>query len=399
MSRIGRVVSRIRSFLIAAVILAASVGLAALLVSLAPEPARTEPPPQIPFAQTDRVTADSGAIPVFGAGTVRPSAEVDVAPQVGGRVVWVDPGFQSGGRVKAGQTLFRLEEADYLHRVQEARASLAARRVALLQEEEQAAIARAQFELYSGRQGDTPPPAAANPLALREPQLKAARAALGRDEALLAAAELALARTRVTAPFDGFVREESVGVGQIVAPGQPVGRLFAAAAVEVVVPLTNAEADLIPGLWDLRPGDGDRRVGVRVVARYGGGSRAWEGYVDRAETSVDERTRTIDVIVRVPDPFTGSDSPLLVGAFVEVEIEGLRLDRYYKVPRAAMRPGNEVWLAKEGLVSIVAVHVLQRGDDEVFVTGGLESGQAVITGGIQFATEGMRVLTDADPAP
>ena len=399
MSRIGRVVSRIRSFLIAAVILAASVGLAALLVSLAPEPARTEPPPQIPFAQTGRVTAVSGTLPVYGAGTVRPSAEVDVAPQVGGRVVWVDPGFQSGGRVKAGQTLFRLEEADYLHRVQEARASLAVRRVALLQEEEQAAIALSQFELYSGRQGDTPPPAAANPLALREPQLKAARAALGRDEALLAAAELALARTRVTAPFDGFVREESVGVGQIVAPGQPVGRLFAAAAVEVVVPLTNAEADLIPGLWDLRPGDGDRRVGVRVVARYGGGSRAWEGYVDRAETSVDERTRTIDAIVRVPDPFAGGDSPLLVGAFVEVEIEGLRLDRYYKVPRAAMRPGNEVWLAKEGLVSIVAVHVLQRGDDEVFVTGGLESGQAVITGGIQFATEGMRVLTDADPAP
>ena len=30
---------------------------------------------------------------------------------------------------------------------------------------------------------------------------------------------------------------------------------------------------------------------------------------------------------------------------MEVEIEGLRLDRYYKVPRAALRPGNEVWLA------------------------------------------------------
>ena len=399
MSRIGRVLSRIRSFLVAAVILGASVGVAYLLVSLAPEPARTEPPPQIPFAQTARVTAVSGAIPVYGAGSVRPSAEIDVAPQVGGRVVWVDPGFQSGGRVKAGQTLFRLEEADYLYRVQEARASLAARRVALLQEEEQAAIARDQFELYSERQGDTPSPAAVNPLTLREPQLKAARAALGRDEALLAAADLALARTRVTAPFDGFVREESVGVGQIVAPGQPVGRLYAADAVEVVVPLTSSQADLIPGLWDLEPGDGDRRVGARVVARYGGGSHAWEGYVDRGETSVDERTRTVDVIVRVPDPFAGSNPPLLVGAFVEVEIEGLRLDRYFKVPRAGLRPGNEVWLAKEGLVSIVSVQVLQRGDDEVFVTGGLESGQAVITGGVQFATEGMRVLTDADPAP
>ncbi len=401
MSRIGRVVSRTRSFLISGVILGGSVGLAYLLVSLAPEPARTEPPPQIPFAQTARVTAESGAIPVYGGGTVRPSAQIDVAPQVGGRVVWVDPGFQSGGRVKAGQTLFRLEEADYLFRVREARASLAARRVALLQEEELAAIARAQYELYSERQGDTASQPDANPLTLREPQLEAARAALGRDEALLAAADLALSRTRVTAPFDGFVREESVGVGQIVAPGRPVGRLFAADAVEVVVPVTNAEAELIPGLWDLEPGDGDRRVAVRVVARYGGGTHAWKGYVDRGETSVDERTRTVDVIVRVPDPFAaGSNPPLLVGAFVEVEIEGLRLDRYFKVPRAALRPGNEVWLVGQGgLVSIVPVHVLQRGDDEVFVTGGLESGGTVITGGIRFATEGMRVLTDADPTP
>lgn len=404
MSRIGtpirNAMANLRSFLIAAVILAASVGLAALLVSLAPEPARTEPPPQIPFAQTARVTAGSGAIPVYGGGTVRPSAEIAVAPQVGGRVVWVDPAFQSGGRVKAGQTLFRLEEADYLYRVQEARASLAARRVALLQEEERAAIARGQFELYSQRQGDTPSPPAANPLTLREPQLEAARAALGRDEALLAAADLALSRTRVTAPFDGFVREESVDVGQIVAPGQPVGRLFAADAVEVVVPVTNAEAELISGLWELGPGDGDRRVGARVVARYGGGTHAWKGYVDRGETSVDERTRTVDVIVRVPDPFAGSNPPLLVGAFVEVEIEGLRLDRYFKVPRAALRPGNEVWLAGEGgWVSIVPVQVLQRADDQVFVLGNLAPGQAVITGGLQFATEGMRVLTEAAPAP
>lgn len=389
--------SRIRSFLISAVIIGVSLGLAWFLIDRAPEPARTEPPPQIPFAQTARVTAESGAIPVYGGGTVRPSAQIDVAPQVGGRVVWVDPGFQSGGRVKAGQTLFRLEEADYLYRVQEARASLAARRVALLQEEERAAIARAQYELYSARQGSQP---AASPLTLREPQLEAARAALGRDEALLAAADLALSRTRVTAPFDGFVREESVDVGQIVAPGRPVGRLFAAAAVEVVVPVTNAEAELIPGLWELRPGDGDRRVGARVVARYGGGTHAWQGYVDRGETSVDERTRTVDVIVRVPDPFAGSNPPLLVGAFVEVEIEGLRLDRYFKVPRAALRPGNEVWLAGEGgLVSIVPVQVLQRGDDEVFVTGGLESGGTVVTGGVRFATEGMRVLTKAAPAP
>ena len=336
---------------------------------------------------------------MYGAGTVRPSAEIDVAPQVGGRVVWVDPGFQSGGRVKAGQALFRIEEADYLHRVQEAEANLAARRVALLEEEERAAIARDQYQLYSERQGSASSAPAANPLTLREPQLKAARAALERDQARLADAELSLSRTRVTAPFDGFVRDESVDVGQILAPGQSVGRLFAADAVEVVVPVSDADAALIPGLWELAPGDGDRRVAARVVAPSRRGSHAWEGYVDRGEAALDERTRTIDVIVRVTDPFSAGVHPLLVGAFVEVEIEGLAPDDYFKVPRAALQPGDEVWTVKDGVVSIVPVRVLQRADDRVFVTGGLEGGGKVVTGGIRFATEGMRVLTEADPAP
>ena len=402
--------SRFRSFIVAGAIIAVSVGLAAFLVSLAPEPARTEPPPPIPFAQTGLVTAGAGPIPVYGAGTVRPSAEIDISPQVGGKVVWVHPGFRSGGRVEAGQTLFRIEEADYLFRVREAKANLAARRVALLQEEEQAAIARAQYELYSGSRGDTAS-SAANPLTLREPQLEAARAAMDRDEARLAEANLSLSRTRVTAPFDGFVREESVDAGQIVSPGQPVGLLFSADAVEVAVSLSDADAALIPGLWQLEAGDGNRKVAARVAARYGGESFAWEGYVDRGETSLDEQTRTIDVIVRVPDPFSasvpadgagvpGGNPPLLVGEFVEVEIQGLELDGYFEVPRAALRAGDEVWMVDEGgVVSIVPVRVLQRADDRVFATGDLGSGGAVITGGIQFATEGMLVRTGADPSP
>ena len=46
------------------------------------------------------------------------------------------------------------------------------------------------------------------------------------------------------------------------------------------------------------------------------------------------------------------------------------------------------------------IHVaplLQRADDEVFVTGAQREGQAVITGGLQFATEVMRVQIGTDP--
>lgn len=403
--------SRLTSFLVAGGILGVSVALAALLISLAPEPTRTEQPPQVPFVQTGLAVAGSGPVPVFGSGTVRPSTEIDVVSQVGGRIVWVDPGFQSGGRFAADQTLFRIEEVDYQYRVQEAEASLAASQLALLREQEQASIARAQHDLYTARQGKPSSDDNANPLALREPQLKAAQAALHRDEARLADANLALRRTQVTAPFDGYVQEESVDAGRIVAAGQPVARVFAADAVEVVVPLSDSDAALIPGLWSLSAGDGNRSVGARVVARFGEGSYAWTGYVDRSEPYLDRQTRTIDVIVRVPNPFRsgqpvdgsarpGNSPPLLVGKYVEVEINGLERDDYYLVPRAALQSGNEVWIVRDGgSVHIVPVQVLQRNADSVYVTGNLEDGQAVVTGGIQFTTDGMRVQTDTGQAP
>ena len=392
----------------AGLIVGASVAVAALLISLAPEPTRVEPPPQIPFAQTGSIVAGSGPIPVYGAGTVRPSAEIDIAPQVSGKVVWVDPGFRSGGRVEAGQAIFRIEEADYLYRVQEAEANLAARRVALLEEQERAEIARTQYELYSARQGDSA--STVSPLTLREPQLNAALAALQRDETRLADANLALSRTLVVAPFEGFVREEFVDVGQIVSAGQRVGRLFASDAVEVVVPLSDSDAALIPGLWDLEGRGEQPGAAARVAAEYGGTSYVWDGYVDRAEAFLDAQTRTVDVIVRVPDPFSASvpgsgtagpsgAPPLLVGEFVEVEIEGLDVDGYFRVPRASLQPGNEVWLVRDGAVEIVPVLVLQRADDEVFVTGSLEDGLAVITGRVPFATEGMPVQTGTDALP
>jgi RND family efflux transporter MFP subunit len=408
--------SRRRSFLIAAGILGGAVVLAAVMIALRPDPPLREPGSQAPFVTTASATGRDGAIPVYSAGTVRPRAEIDVAAQINGKVASVAPAFQSGGRVSAGEVLFRIDDADYQNRVQQARANVAAQLVALLQAEEEARIARAEYEGFLRRRGDGAPPGEASPLTLREPQLAAARAALARDSAALADAELALSRTEVSAPFSGIVRTEMVDVGQFVAAGQGVGRLYADDAVEVVVPLSDADAALIPDLWMLDAGDGDASVEATVIAEYGDRTYTWSGYVDRAEAALDEQTRTIDVVVRVPDPFAGGRAtaledggaeaspddghggpPLLVGQFVEVRIAGAAPEQYFTVPRAALRTGNEIWaLHQDSLVTIVPVGVLQRADELVYVTGPLVGGQSVVLNGLQFATEGMVVRTDTD---
>ena len=407
--------NRRRLLTIAGILVGAS-GVAGVMIMVRPDPPRRPAEPQSPIVSVETVVAGSGPIPVFGAGTVRPLWEIDIAAEVGGKIVAVSPNLQSGGHVSAGEVLVRIDPAEYENRVQQAEADVATERVALLQAEQEAQIARTEYEQFRARENRRGNAAAPpSPLVLREPQLQAARAALARAEAQLRDAELVLSRTAITSPFDGRVRNEVADLGRLVTAGQSLGQIYASDAVEVVVPVSDDDAFLIPNLWSLQAGDDDRSIPATVTIEYGARRFFWEGYVDRAETALDEQSRTIDLVIRVPDPFspgravegsvvegsavkslaaaeTGAGPPLLVGQFAQVAIEGLELAEYFILPRRALRPGNEVWaIAADGRVQIVAVDLLQETDEQLYVVGDFTEGQFVIVAGINLATNGMEV--------
>jgi len=385
-------------------ILGGAVGAAQLMIMLRPDPPRRPPEPESPIVSVETVVAGSGPILVFGGGTVRPRWEIDVAPEVGGKIVAVSPNLQSGGHVSAGEILVRIDSAEYENRVQQAEADVATQQVALLQAEEEAEIARTEYEQFRARQSRNGADAARpSPLVLREPQLQAAQAALARAEAQLRDAELVLSRTEVVSPFDGRVRSEVADLGRLVSAGQSLGQIYASDAVEVVVPMSDNDAALIPNLWSLQAGDDDRSISATVSIAYGARRFFWEGYVDRAEATLDEQSRTIAVVIRVPDPSsrgraieggseTGVAPPLLVGQFAQVTIDGLELAEYFVLPRRALRLGNDVWtIGPDGRVRIVAAEVLQATDERIYVVGDFTDGQPVIVGGIALATNGMEV--------
>lgn len=368
-----------------------------LMLVLRPSPARVEPPRQVPTVTTVEVQAQEGPIRVRGSGTVRPSAEVTVSPQVGGRVAWVSPSYVSGGRVRRGEPLFRIEPADFENAVQAAEAEVAERHVALMEAEEEVALAREEWARIARREGLDPDPDSAGALVLREPQLGAARAALQSAEARLEDATLALERTWVRAPFDGAVREESLDIGQFVGAGQTVGRLYATEAVEIVVPMSDRQAALIGGLWSARAGDDGTRIPARVEAEFGGRRHAWEAWVDRAETALDEETRTVDVVLRVPNAF-GDDPeqpdrpPLLLGTFAHADIEGRSFERYFVIPATALRDEGVVWLVRsDTLLAMAPVELIQRVEDTAYVQGALEAGDPVIVSQLAYVTDGMTV--------
>ena len=293
--------SRRVGYLLAAAILIGSIGAAGLLIAQRPELSLRAPNVHIPVALTEPVQAGVGPIPVRGFGTVRPREEVDVAAEVGGRVVWVAPAFVRGGRIGRGDVLFRLDDADHRHRIARAEAQIAEQQVELLRAEEEARIARSQYERFRSRRS-APPAEEPGPLAFWEPQIAAARAGVERARIALEEARLGLSRTEVRAPFTGLVRTESIGAGQFVEAGRAVGRIYASDVFEVVVPLADAEAALVPGLWAARAGGADGRIAAAIVIDYGGLRFTWDGHVDRVDPTLDEQTRAVDIIVHVADP-------------------------------------------------------------------------------------------------
>ena len=397
--------SRSQGYLFAVGLLVVGALIGAGFIALAPEPEQVEPPSRVPYVESVALIRDSGSIPLFASGTVRPSAEITVTTELTGRVIWVNPEFKSGRKVNQGETLFRIDDTDYLFRSIEAEVAVIARKAEFLRTEEEAKAARAEYQRFSERTESEATPEQINPLAVWEPQLSAATAALRREETRYDEARLAVQRTRIVAPFDSYIREENVAVGQYVIPGQVLGSLFASDAVEVVVPLSDDDAALIPGLWANDRDPSQSKASAVISASYGHAEYAWQGFVERVESALDPQSRTIDVILQVSNPFhpgvainsepaLSEGPPLLIGKFVDVEIEGRRIEEFFRVPRAVLKPQNRLWLVDPvGTVRIVDVTVLHHGDDEIFVTGDLQPNDRAVISGISFATEGMVVQT------
>ncbi|GAB5348247.1 efflux RND transporter periplasmic adaptor subunit [Alteriqipengyuania sp. 357] len=420
-----------RQAILALAVLGGAILVAVLMVALRPEPEEQERVEQAPLVETVAFEQASGPIEVRGSGTVQARETVTVGAEVAGRLVYVNPAFREGRMVSRGATLFRVNPVDFQNQVRTARADVAAQDVAVLQAREEVEIARDELErfaqrqatrdvLHAGidpddyaarilpptslaRQGANPPEgrstAAPSRLATREPQLRSAQAARERAAANLEAAQISLSRTRISAPFASLVQEESAAVGTLVQPGQALGTLVATDAFEVRVALTEDEAALIPSL--LRSGNG--RIPASVFFDYGGLTYRWEAYVDRADPILDPETRTIDIFLRVPSPLQGgtpvdedapAGPPLLLGSFVEARITGEVPVPFVRIPITALRPGNEVWVVRDGRLRILPVRVIQRTDEIAYVTTPtLAQGGQLVTSNLRAPTDGMPVRT------
>ena len=368
-------------------VLVVSIGIVQALGAAKPEPEKKEEAQRLISLYVDEVKSDTITISVQTQGEVRPKTEIDLIPQVSGRIVGVSESFAEGAEFGPGETLIKIDDTNYKLAVVRAQARVAEAEVAVQRE---LANAKIKKEHWLDKRNAGEP----TPYALNKPQVMEAEAKLLAAESDLKEARLNVARTEINVPFLGRVRAKSVGIGQYVTAGQSLGRVFSTDTVEIRLPLTDsqlAELNLPMGFM----ADAFNAPVVQFTARVGNTEHTWSGRIVRTHASVDQQTRLIYAIAEVEDPYgLGADSgkPLAVGMFVHAHIAGVNSQSAMVLPRLALRNANKVYVINdENRLEIRTVDVLSTSEDIVLVSNGLAVGDKVVTSTIPAAVDGMEV--------
>jgi RND family efflux transporter MFP subunit len=264
-----------------------------VLIKTRPHAQRQTPPAPRPRVTVMTVDDHTEAVSIRGFGSVKAKRSVTLVPQVSGEIVSKSADFEAGGYFTAGQVLLKIDDTDYRLAVARARADLAQAQVNLARAEEEAQVARSEWETIGSTRLDSEGnPAEPTPLVLHEPQLKLAQAGLEAARAALHQAEVNLGRCTVSAPFDGRVLTADIDAGQYLRSGTAVGAVYATDVAEITVPVPDEEL-----AWITLNGLDRTRPNVVVIAEFAGDSHSWSGHAVRLGGAVDARSRLVPVVV------------------------------------------------------------------------------------------------------
>ncbi|MDD5558907.1 efflux RND transporter periplasmic adaptor subunit [Candidatus Methylomirabilis sp.] len=342
-------------------------------------------------------------------GTLEADEEVMVYAQVSGPVdkILVD----LGDRVRAGQPLLQINQADFQLQVQKAEAILQQTRTRLgaldgrdiLSDDQQPVVrqAKANYDdaalwyermqnLYkegavSRNDVDT---AMAKRDALKAAldnalgQVRALRDQLREQQAALDLARRNLQYTVIRAPIDGSIKERDVSAGQYIAGGSMQNTKLLTLVRDDPLKLKASVPERFQG--QIRPG---QEVKVQVEAYPG---REFSGTAKRVGPAVFTDTRTFPIEARVPN----REGLLKPGSFAKARVE-IRLDRGIPfIPEEAVYyfvGVTKAFVVKDGVAQERQITVGERQDGLVEIVEGLQPGEQVATSRLSQLSGGATV--------
>ena len=386
-----------------------------------------------PLVRVMTVQPQDVSITVNGFGTARAKHVWSVVPEVSGSVTRLSPRFRAGLHVRQGDLLFEIDARPHRLAVQRisARMQQLEKDIAVLVQQrhhhlEALKLARNDLVIAEedlrrdeelARRGtisrrernrrrrirNAVMRAAQNSehlLALSGPRIEQAEAALAAARADLEAAELQLAKTRLLAPFDGQVMNSTLDLGEFVAAGREVASLSSVEAVEIPIAVPLDELRWLPMLSPQDVSTAASQLDVALAAatvrwQSAGRQFTWRGKVVRWEAGLNSETRTVTLVVEVPEPWAsfrpGKHPALQPGMFCRVDIAARSIPDAVVIPRTALHEGTAVFLAEDGRLARRQVQVVRLRHDEAILGAGLQPGDRLVVSVLSAPVVGMKL--------
>lgn len=303
-----------------------------------------------------------------------------VASKATGRVEWL--GVTEGSRVKAGEVIARLENADVSATMEQASAHVRVATANLQQAQAELVEARAAYnrnrELIA--RGFISP----STYDIAEARYQKAQAVVGSSKASVSAAEanyraarVAVEHTLIRAPFDGVVLTKSANIGDVVTPFSSA--LDAKGAVVTMADMNTLEVEADVSESNLAKVDLDQPCEIQLDALP---DIRLRGRVQRIVPTVDRAKATVLVKIRFEDhdPRVLPEMSAKV-AFLEKEMPASqRAARTVVQPAAVVQRDGQsvVFVIKEGKAVETNVETGERIGDMVEVLKGPKAGEKVI---------------------
>ncbi len=351
------------------VVLVAATGVALRLTVLRPEPVPVTVY-QVAAGRVEETVTNSRA------GSVRTRRRAALSPEIGGRVAALP--VAKGERVRAGQVLLRLADAELRAQLALQERSLEAARANEREACQAADLAEREWRRSEqlAAEGLLPQGQLDQARSQRERTLAAcaaARAGVGRAEAAVALARANLEKTVLRAPFPGIVADVRTEVGEWITPAPP------GVPIPPVIDLIDDEAIYVSAPLDevdvgrVKPG-----LAVRITMDAFPG-RAFSGRVVRVAPyvlDVQGQSRTFEVEVEFDDAaFARTLKP---GTSADVEVVLDARDGVLRVPSYALIEGRRVLVVRDGVLVEVPVETGLRNWEYTEVRRGLAPGDPVV---------------------
>ncbi len=414
-------------------ILIAALAVTAFLIKAGPRPKRATSknlPPLVEVIEA-RETAEHMTIHTYG--TVRSGETLSITAEVRGKIIEMAPQFEDGGYFSKGAFLMRIDPRSYqntadrlradvqrmdaeITKIAQERANFKAS-LAIIKEDQRLAKAEydrnlslskrnvvSQTRLDQSRQqwlgSRTRAQEVENALALIDPRIELLKAQRSAVNAQLREARLDLERTEIKVPFDCRVSEKPVEAGQYVTAGMPLARIYNVRIMEVEVHIPPRDvAWLHFGSQGPQGAAQNNPVQARITYQASGSKLQWNGFVARIKGQMEERTRTLPVVVQISNGHPGTDHPIMPGMFVSVDIIGKRVEGLFILPREAIRENDVVYLVQGEKVVVRPVRIMRRTGNQVYIKEGIAQGDRIITRFPGIATDGMQVRVKTGGVP